>query len=731
MKSSVFALTLPVLLTLSLSACRNDLIMKNASYGWHNDRIVQGEFTGVAESPLRIVSDLGGDTLVWEVKNDLSPLPKLSTPFLLEEAVYNMSLDEMLNAVEPDSTLRTGLSWGGVWTRDVSYSTILSMAYMQPRAAMISLLCKVGRTGMIIQDTGTGGAWPCSSDREIWTVAAWELYKVTGDRNWLDTVYPVVRKSIETDMKTLYDPETGLVRGESSFIDWREQSYPEWMEPADIYDSKCLGTNMVHYAALLSASQMARLSGDEAFAQECDARAAGLKEAINENLWMEDKGYYAQFIAGRADDLKYTKSETLGQALSILYGVAEGERAERLSQSMPVVDFGAPVFWPWIPDIPPYHNRAVWPFVQSFWLHASARTGNEAGVLHGIGSLYRAAAMYATNKENFVADSGDWKGTQINSSNMLWSLSGSLSVTFRVLMGMSYTAESLEFAPVVPRRLAAERKVEDFPYRDAVLDITVSGWGDGICSFKVDGVEQENHSVPSALEGRHSVEIVLNGSFRKDMKINMQPGLTTLPEPAVTCQDGVISWACIDGAAFYEVYAGGVKVLETEDVSCLVTPGWNGDVQVVAVSADGVPSFPSEPVNIAETVCVTIGDRYLPEISVSEYGKGVRILEAVVDVPEGEWAISWNYANGNGDVTTDRKCALRTLYVDGERVDICVFPQRGVDAWDDWGWTSPVFHTFTEGKHILTLRYEPENENMHIDVNDFAVKGLKLYRTRR
>ena len=71
---------------------------------------------------------------------------------------------------------------------------------------------------------------------------------------------------------------------------------------------------------------------------------------------------------------------------------------------MPIVEFGAPVFWPWVPDMGPYHNRAVWPFVQSYWVLASAKAGNEQGVLHGISSVWRAAMMYATNKENFVAN---------------------------------------------------------------------------------------------------------------------------------------------------------------------------------------------------------------------------------------------------------------------------------------------------------------------------------------
>lgn len=706
-----------------LCSCQqNGLILKNASYEWYPDRIIQGEYAGVAETPHRIVSDLYGDTLVWECRNDLSAMPSLDTPFLLEEAVYNMALDESINAVEPDGTLRTGLSWGGVWTRDVSYSTILSMAYIQPRAAMTSLLCKIGRNGQIIQDTGTGGAWPCSTDRQVWTVAAWELYKVTGDKEWLAAVYPVAKKSLEVDMKTLYDKETGMVRGESSFIDWREQSYPRWMEPSDIYDSKCLGTNMAHYAALTSAAGMARLCGDQEFADVCSETAAGLKQAINDNLWMEDHGYYAQFLAGRQDDVLYTKSETLGQALAVIYGVADSDRADVLSQNMPVVDFGAPVFWPWIPDIPPYHNKAVWPFVQSFWMIASARTGNEAGVLNAIGSLFRAAAMFATNKENFVAESGDWRGTQINSSNMLWSLSGALSVTFRVLAGMQFEADALHFAPVVPKAVSADRLISGFRYRNAVLDIEIKGYGDRIRRFEVDGVPQEVHSISADLTGHHKVRIVLSGSFEKKMKVNSQPGVCTPMTPETSVADGVLSWDAVEGASEYEVYVAGGKVAQTKELSVEIADGWKGDLCVVARSADGVPSFPSEPIFLAGC---TAGTEFNPVF----IRKADADLVVDVEVPEdGLWYMNWVYSNGNGDITTDRKCAIRTLYVDGRRVDVCVFPQRGVDNWDEWGRTSPLAIQLEKGKHTFMLRFEPENDNMHIDINDFRLKGLELNR---
>lgn len=705
-----------------LASCQEKAIYENDSYTLYADRIVQGDYTGIAESPHRIVSNLDGEEYVWERKNDFSAFPTLETPYMIEEAVYNIGVDECINAVEPDGTLRTGLEWGGVWTRDVSYSIIHSMSYMQTEAAKTSLMCKVNSKGEIIQDTGTGGAWPCSTDREIWVGAAWEIYKVTGDMDWLKTVYPIAKKSLEVDMRTVFEDETNLVRGESSFIDWREQSYPTWMEPADIYDSKCLGTNMVFYIALTSAAEMGRILGDDQTAEQFEHMASLVKEGINENLWMDDCGYYAQFLSGRSDDLLYTKSETLGQALAILWGVAEGERAVTLSENMPIVDYGAPVFWPWIPDQPPYHNQAVWPFVQSYWIHASAKAGNEQGVLHGVGAVWRAAMMYATNKENYVADTGNWRGTQINSSNMLWSLSGNLSITFKLLMGMNFGADQLNFSPVVPRNLKAERTVRNFRYRNAVLDITVTGYGDSIKSFCLDGKMQDEAVVPGNLEGRHTVEIRMSDSFRNDLGVNLVDACWTPGMPETVLENGRLSWAPVEGAVAYYIYADGEQEALVTSTEILLEEDWDGDIQVVAVAGDGTPSFPSEPINVSEKIYRKFSETMLTK-------KGGKEFRITVDVPEaGEWALSWNYANGTGPVNTDNNCGIRMLYVNGVKAGINIFPHRGTGEWDNWGWTVPEKLELKKGNNVFVLKWESDADNMDLHINDFKIRELCLIR---
>jgi hypothetical protein len=150
----------------------------------------------------------------WTMSKDASAFPQYKSDYLISDAIYNMSLEEIIKAVEPDRTFRTRKEWAGVWTRDISYSIILSMAYLQPRLAQNSLMRKV-KNGRIIQDTGTGGAYPVGTDRIIWATAAWELYKAIGDREWLKNAYAIIKNSVDADIQNVYDETSGLVKGES------------------------------------------------------------------------------------------------------------------------------------------------------------------------------------------------------------------------------------------------------------------------------------------------------------------------------------------------------------------------------------------------------------------------------------------------------------------------------------------------------------------------------------
>lgn len=726
---------------------QNGTIVETNAYRWHGDTISQDRYMATAPGPFEIVSTYEAQPgynfpiqKTWKLKNDISSYPQLSTPNTLHQAIYNMGLDEMVNAVEPDTTLRTGKEWSGVWTRDVSYSILLSMAYLQPEASKISLMKKVNPQGLIIQDTGSGGAWPVSSDRMIWALAAYEVYKVTGDRKWLEYIYPIIKKSVEADALTVASP-TGLVKGETSFIDWREQSYPRWMQTADIYQSEALNTSIVHAQALRVLADIASELGKNSEAEDYAARADAIAKAVNEQLWLDDKGYYAMYNYGRTAPVVNPRAETLGESLAILYDVASPERAASITENNPVTPFGAAIFFPQIADIPPYHNNSLWPWVGAYWAMANAKAGNDRGTLEAIGAVFRPAALFATNKENFVLDNGDI-ATQLNSSNMLWCLAGNIAITHKILFGIHFEKDGLAFAPFVPKALAAKRTLTGFRYRNATLDITVRGYGSEIKSFTLNGKEHKPF-IPANIKGNNKIVITMADNEPAPMKVNHTPNVKAPLTPITWFEGNTLAWNPIEYIARYIVLRDGKPVAETRTTT--FDASVPGEYQIIGVSGDGVQSFASEPrSNRARTVAAMPGEvaeavsaeiSYRPKKAISGFhGAGFRELDRSsaplnipVEVPaDGTYAIYLRYANGNGPVNTENKCAIRTLSVDGNRAGVVVMPQRGVANWDDWGFSNALTVPLTAGKHTVTIDFRPENNNMNINTNHALVDEIVL-----
>lgn len=676
----------------------------------------------------------------WKLSKDLSGLPQYQSDYLISDAIYNMSLEEMLMAIEPDSTFRTGKEWAGVWTRDISYSIILSMAHMQPEIAKKSLMRKV-KNKRIVQDTGTGGAYPVSTDRIVWATAAWEVYKFTGDRAWMEYAYEIIKNSVEDDLLNARDPQTGLMKGESSFLDWREQTYPVWMQPADIYQSENLGTNAVHYQANKVLSAMAKLLEKPAEAARYDSIASSIKSAIQKHLWMNDKGYHGQYLYGRSHLILSPRSETLGEALCILFGITEEENMQKAVAGMPVTPFGASCIYPQIPGIPPYHNNGIWPFVQSYWALASAKAGNETAVMEQIAAIYRPAALFLTNKENFVAETGDFAGTQINSSIMLWSLSGNISLVHKILFGMDFQIDKLEFHPFVPEALKGKRSLLNFRYRNALLNFEMEGFGNQIKSFEIDGVSSAPE-IPANLKGEHHIRIVLADNTNTGKQINKVKNMFTVEMPVVSQKDNQITWEAVNKAKSYLIIKNGQTIDTITKTSYLITPGTYTAYQVIAVDESGTGSFASEPlIVISEEKRISIQmEKFAPEAAYPYSGFNEtgfteisktknRIISFPATVGEnGTYLLHIRYANGNGPVNTNSRCALRNLYVNNHLTGALIFPQRGKDEWSNWGYSNLLSVYLTKGKNILSIVYGDNNENMDGEVNQAMLDEVVIYR---
>ena len=729
-----------------------NIIYHSDAYTVFKDSVRQKEYLSEIISPTEIISNYQSDASkklsTWKQEKNLEAYPLFSSDYPISDAIYNMSVEEMTNLMEADQTWRTGESWGGVWTRDVSYSILLAMSYMHPEISKNSLLHKV-RNGMIIQDTGTGGSYPISTDRIIWAVAAWQIYLVTGEKEWLAQAYNIIKNTLLQDEQIIYNPKTGLVKGESSFLDWREQEYPRWMQPADIYESECLGTNAVHYQANIIAAQMAAELGDKTYKLHFEKNAECIQNGINNCLWMENKGFYAQYLYGRNHDIRSPRSETLGESLCILWEIATPEQSDKIISSVVQTPYGNSCFYPQIPNIAPYHNDAIWPFVQSYWMWAAAKTGNEAAVTESIAAIYRAAALFTTNKENFIDENGDFH-TDTNSNNMLWSIAGSLSIVHRIFFGITFEKDQLTFAPFIPQNLMGKKNLKNFKYRKATLDIEICGYGNEIQSFKLDGKESKP-VINAKLKGYHKIEIILKSNVSKKNQITKKANHFSTETPRVYLSTSTeLAWTQVPDAVYYKIIKNGkeIAIVKRAQINSnlyhIDDAGMYVEYQVIAIDSDGYEGFASEPLPYYNPDYERIIDmtEFAPQTTFEKCkrytGNGAVEISATtnkrvnmnIDIPEtGKYILDFRYANGNNTLISDNKCANRSLYVDNVKQGNIVFPQRGWGLWSNWGYSNSLILELSKGNHCIALVFETHNENMNNEnVNQAIIDHARLIR---
>lgn len=349
----------------------------------------------------------------------------------------------------PCMCFETGAKWPYVWTRDLSYSIDLGLWKLDPQRARNGLRFKLSDVRdsslpqglFVMQDTGSGGSWPISTDRIVWFLGAQHLLD---DKAFADDAYRAIVDTLTQDRLYTFDPDMQLYRGETSFLDWREQTYPAWT--ADnvtfIAQSYALSTNVLHYQALQLAARLAQTHGDTAKAKGYTEQATALKAAINARFWRKDRNMYMSYIGG--DGAAYDTYDLLGTALAITSGVAEGDRARQALAQYPTWPAGSPVIWPERADQPIYHNRAIWPFVSAYALRAARAVNDPARIAHELRSIMRGAALAGSNMENYElvtqsthVDEGKLSGPVVDSPRQLWSVAAYLDMVSEGVFGVT------------------------------------------------------------------------------------------------------------------------------------------------------------------------------------------------------------------------------------------------------------------------------------------------------
>jgi hypothetical protein len=613
----------------------------------------------------------GAYTLAWPFgQRVIEPQPlHVDTASVLFDGLYAMAQDDLrqdsVSAIRdgafdhgspiPCHCFETGLKWPYVWTRDLSYATDLGLWRFDAARARNGLEFKLSGVRVptapqglyVMQDTGSGGSWPISTDRVVWFLAARHLLD---DSKFADKVWLALRDTLAQDRQYAFDQAFGLYRGETSFMDWREQSYPAWTadDVRFIAQSYALSTNVLHYQALQLAARLAEAHHDATAANDYRTHAAALKQAINTHFWRADRGMYMSYVGG--DGTPVDSYDLLGIALAVTSGVADGERARQTLANYPSWPAGSPVMWPERSDQPIYHNRAIWPFVSAYALRAARTVNDPVRIAHEIESVLRGAALYGSNMENYElltqgqhVDDGKLSGPVVNSPRQLWSVAAALDVVTEGVFGLEEDGRVQPKLPtaLMPMLFGDRNAITlDLPDRQITLELPTRRQGNLLVAAHL------------STQGRHTTVTL------KAVQVDAAPLHTGAPlyAPVAPAAPALVAdgnhWT-VKGDGKLQLYANGRRAGEIDGSGTLPRTNNLLCVRATRVDAQGLESLPSP------ATCV---------------GK--------VDAISGDWPRHWtapgtgryrvlvDYRNASGPISTGVTAAVKWLEIscDGSAV---------------------------------------------------------------
>jgi hypothetical protein len=568
----------------------------------------------------------------------------------------------------PCLCFETGLKWPYVWTRDLSYSVDLGLWRFDPVRSRNGLKFKLSDVrvpsapqGMyVMQDTGSGGSWPISTDRVVWFLGAQHLLD---DQAFAGDVYKALGNTLAQDRQYAFDTGFGLYRGETSFLDWREQTYPAWTADnvVAIGQSFALSTNVLHYRALQLATTMAAAHHDAQAAAGYRTQAAALKAAINAHFWRSDRGLYMSYIGG--DGTPYDTYDLLGIALAITSGVADGERARQALANYPIWPAGSPVIWPERADQPIYHNRAIWPFVSAYALRAARMVNQPARIAHEIESVMRGAALYGSNMENYElltqgqhVDEGRLSGPVVNSPRQVWSVAAYLSMVTEGVFGIGEDGRVEPKLPssMLPTLFGTRSSITlTLPDRRITLQLPKDRNGNLLVADRT-----ETH-------GRNTL-VTLKAVQVQDVPLRTDAPLYAPPAPAapVLTADGDGWRVQVDGKV--ALYLNGRRHGSIDGNSRLPHQPGLACVSATRADAHGLESLHS------------------PDTCVGDVAKVVGAWPRTWTAPAaGDYRVAFDYTNEHGPINTGVTAAVKMLLVrcvgsDGQRLPIVMPHSVGV-----------------------------------------------------
>jgi hypothetical protein len=427
---------------------------------------------------------------------------------------------------EPPLFIRAGGGYPDPWTRDAAVNAWGGASMLEPEVARDTLLmvCQALPDGrcVLAQDNQW---W----DQVIWLIAAWQHVLVTGDDAFAELAFAVGRDSLAILDRTRFRPRYGLYAGGAVMQDGIS-GYPQPpSEPGNpstfVLDYQlareimCLSTNAVYVEALRSLAGLAGRAGAEPSGYR--DRAARLAATINDHLWIEEAGCYGYFLHG-AGELAGTADrhqEAAGLGFALMFGIAEGRRRDLVLANAHREPCGVVNVWPHFPERfndehPGRHNVTCWPMVMGMFGEGAALAGSAAVLdqtLLDLEALFSGSGdgLFEVYNARTGGPDGGWQlGEHWRSEpDQTWSATALLRLVHLGLFGIRYAVDGMSFEPVVPSRFDGAA-LTGLPYRQARLDISVTGHGRVLNAVRLDGeVVPGPVHIPAGLAGSHRIEL--------------------------------------------------------------------------------------------------------------------------------------------------------------------------------------------------------------------------------
>ena len=724
------------------------------SYTLSPDGIVDTKGTVTVNSPTSMTSTTSGTAKTWNQVKDTSDMPQFLAPNTpLAEAVYNLSMEEtVINKFESEfgTAFYTGETWRKVWTRDTAMACEFSLAAIYPE---ISLNCAkekvVHFNGFKVfeEDTGTGGSYPVSTDKIITYLSVWEIYLSTGDESVLEYFYDICLSNIKQDYNTVWDSESGLMKGETCGLDWRSQTYPDWMgneveeSLANIAEGKATSVNMIYLGVLQRMIKTAEILGKED-TEYLQAKYDALYKAVTERLWHDELGCYAawEYPSYMGSPLPY-KIDCIANGYALWFNIGTQEQLDSIAENYPLVTYGANVVYPNKQgDLEHkdriYHNRGVWPGWEAQLMLAGAEHGYDLLSEEIWNSCITAAATSLVNKE--VVDFTTGEGIHVN--HQLWSIAATLSGYYKVLFGMIYDTDGITFEPYIPEWMEGPFYLNDYTYCDATIDLTLEGEGSVIQSIVVNGENVgTSYTLPFGASGNYEIVITVADTNEEVETVNLndEKNHVISPKmPVAKLSGNTLTWGAQSGCT-YKVWTGS-EYVDCSTNSYTIDPSVYGAYSVVVVSKDGVWSEMSRPVVVSPSrIKIEAENCTLKNLSkATASGKSVvtdvfsanleRALTINVDIKEaGQYVFFACYNDySSNDPTSCSNAAIRSVFVDGTDVGALVFPVVNYD----FQTSTHLLLQLTEGAHEIVVKFDRDNFYDSNMTHDSHTYGSEQYR---